>query len=229
MARVQKAAKQAYAHDFISNLPNGYLTNIGQRGGLLSGGQKQRIAIARSIISEPRILLLDEATSALDPEAEAIVQKALDSASEGRTTIVVAHKLATIRNADQIVVMAKGQIVEQGTHQSLISNDGSYARLVKIQDLQPQEAMDNAEAIDDRAKESLHITRTSTHRTRSGDDYMDSQAVGHTADSHKQLGIFSVIVRLVRATPELTTPYLFVVAGCALAGTYIHPFIQTTL
>ncbi|CAG8947962.1 unnamed protein product [Penicillium salamii] len=100
MERVQEAAIMAFAHDFITDLPNGYDTEIGQRGGLLSGGQKQRIAIARSIVSQPKVLILDEATSALDPHAESVVQKALDKATEGRTTIVIAHKLATIQKAD---------------------------------------------------------------------------------------------------------------------------------
>lgn len=135
MIQVEQAAKIAFAHDFITELPEGYETQIGQRGGLLSGGQKQRIAIARSVVSQPKILLLDEATSALDPHAEGIVQQALDKASEGRTTIVIAHKLATIRKADNIVVMSKGKIVEQGTHESLISHDGVYAHLLRIQDL----------------------------------------------------------------------------------------------
>ena len=123
--RVEDAAKLAFAHDFIMNLPKGYDSSIGERGGLLSGGQKQRIAIARSIISEPKILLLDEATSALDPHAEGIVQQALDRASKNRTTIVIAHKLATIRNADNIVVMSKGRIVEQGQHSELITRGGA--------------------------------------------------------------------------------------------------------
>lgn len=135
LRKIQNAAKISFAHDFITELPEGYDTEIGQRGGLLSGGQRQRIAIARSIVSEPKILLLDEATSALDPHAEAIVQQALDRASEGRTTIVIAHKLATIRKADNIVVMSKGRIVEQGNHDSLIANNSVYAKLVRIQSL----------------------------------------------------------------------------------------------
>ena len=112
--RVDLAAKTAFADEFIKALPLGYDTNIGEMGDLFSGGQKQRIAIARSIVSEPKILLLDEATSALDPHAEGIVQKALDEASKNRTTIVVTHKLKTIQNADNIVVMKQGTIVEQG-------------------------------------------------------------------------------------------------------------------
>ncbi|KAH7308692.1 P-loop containing nucleoside triphosphate hydrolase protein [Stachybotrys elegans] len=134
-ARVIKACKAAYAHDFIETLPNGYETRIGERGASLSGGQKQRIVIARSIISNPRILLLDEATSALDPNAEKIVQKALNNVAKGRTMVVIAHRLSTIRDADNIIVMSKGQTVEQGTHEQLIEQGGAYARLVEAQDL----------------------------------------------------------------------------------------------
>lgn len=147
LARVQEAAKIAFAHDFIAGLPNGYDTVIGERGGLLSGGQKQRVAIARSVVSKPRILLLDEATSALDPHAEEVVQEALDNVSQGRTTITIAHKLATIRNADNIVVMERGRILEQGTHSSLLESNGAYSRLVKTQDLSTtteQNAQDNS-------------------------------------------------------------------------------------
>ncbi|KAJ6437947.1 Beta-glucosidase cel3A [Purpureocillium lavendulum] len=129
-----EAAKTAYAHDFITELPNGYDTEIGQRGGLLSGGQKQRVAIACSVVSQPKVLLLDEATSAL-PHAEGIVQQALDRAADGRTAIVIAHKLATIKKADNIVVMSKGRIVEQGAHADLVAHDGVYAQLVRIQNL----------------------------------------------------------------------------------------------
>ncbi|CAN9478437.1 unnamed protein product [Alternaria alternata] len=135
--RAVEAAKLAFAHDFIMQLPNGYDTRVGERGGLLSGGQKQRVAIARSLISDPRILLLDEATSALDPTAETIVQKALDSAAQNRTTIIIAHKLSTICNADNIVVMSKGELVEQGTHAELLNRGGMYAKLVQAQSLLP--------------------------------------------------------------------------------------------
>ncbi|KAI5463945.1 P-loop containing nucleoside triphosphate hydrolase protein [Mariannaea sp. PMI_226] len=126
---VIEACKSAYAHDFIEQLPNGYDTYIGERGASLSGGQKQRVVIARSIISNPRVLMLDEATSALDPNAEKVVQMALNNVARGRTMIVIAHRLSTIRDADNIVVMAKGEMIEQGTHKELIDMAGTYSRL----------------------------------------------------------------------------------------------------
>ncbi|ODA84156.1 hypothetical protein RJ55_02674 [Drechmeria coniospora] len=132
---VREACEAAFAHDFIEELPNAYDTHIGERGASLSGGQKQRIVIARSIISNPRVLLLDEATSALDPNAENIVQAALNNVARGRTMIAIAHRPSTIRDADNIVVMSKGDTVESGTHQQLVSVGGAYARLVQAQDL----------------------------------------------------------------------------------------------
>ncbi|CAB3235155.1 unnamed protein product [Arctia plantaginis] len=127
---VERVASIAYAHDFIKNLPMGYNTVIGERGASLSGGQKQRIAIARSLLRDPPVLLLDEATSALDPHSERQVQVALDRASVGRTTIMVSHRLATIVNAERIICMDKGVIVEQGTHEELIKMKGFYYNLV---------------------------------------------------------------------------------------------------
>ncbi|XP_050366062.1 putative ABC transporter B family member 8 [Argentina anserina] len=131
---VTAAAMAANAHNFIRQLPEGYETKIGERGALLSGGQKQRIAIARAIIKNPIILLLDEATSALDSESETLVQNALDQASMGRTTLVVAHKLSTVRNADLIAVVSGGCIIEIGSHNDLINRqNGQYAKLAKMQ------------------------------------------------------------------------------------------------
>ncbi|KAL1531163.1 ATP-binding cassette, sub-B (MDR TAP), member 8 [Salvia divinorum] len=133
MDDVIAAAMAANAHNFIWQLPEGYETKIGERGALLSGGQKQRIAIARAIIRNPVMLLLDEATSALDSESEKLVQNALDQASMSRTTLVVAHKLSTIKNADSIAVVSNGCIAEIGTHNELIDTNGHYARLAKLQ------------------------------------------------------------------------------------------------
>ncbi|MEM7115515.1 MAG: ABC transporter transmembrane domain-containing protein [Chloroflexota bacterium] len=132
---IEAAARAANAHDFITqDLPDGYQTTVGERGVKLSGGQRQRVAIARAILKDPRILILDEATSSLDSESEHLVQEALDRLMNGRTTFVIAHRLSTITNADWILVLDKGQIVEQGTHeQLLLRSDGLYARLHGIQ------------------------------------------------------------------------------------------------
>ncbi|KAF7819649.1 ABC transporter B family member 15-like [Senna tora] len=134
MEEVVEAAKASNAHNFISLLPQGYDTQVGERGVQMSGGQKQRIAIARAIIKKPRLLLLDEATSALDSESERVVQEALDKAAVGRTTIIIAHRLSTIRNADVIAVVQSGKIMEMGPHDDLIQNDdGLYTSLVRLQ------------------------------------------------------------------------------------------------
>ncbi|MBE5666972.1 SAV1866 family putative multidrug efflux ABC transporter [Staphylococcus sp. SS251] len=134
-AEVVEAAKMANAHDFIMNLPNGYDTEVGERGVKLSGGQKQRLSIARIFLNDPPILILDEATSALDLESESIIQDALEVLSKDRTTLIVAHRLSTITHADKIVVIENGHIVETGTHRELIAKQGAYEHLYSIQNL----------------------------------------------------------------------------------------------
>jgi ATP-binding cassette subfamily B protein len=132
-AEIEAAAKAAAAHDFLSALPDGYNSFLGERGVMLSGGQKQRIAIARAILRDAPVLLLDEATSALDAESERAVQQAVDTLSAGRTTLIVAHRLATVKKADRIIVMDEGRIVATGPHDKLVSEGGLYARLARLQ------------------------------------------------------------------------------------------------
>jgi ATP-binding cassette subfamily B protein len=132
-AEVEEAARAAAAHEFLSALPDGYDTYVGERGVMLSGGQKQRIAIARAILRDAPVLLLDEATSALDAESERAVQIAVERLSESRTTLIVAHRLATVKKADRIVVFDQGRIVAEGRHDALVAEGGLYARLAKLQ------------------------------------------------------------------------------------------------
>ncbi|EME42871.1 hypothetical protein DOTSEDRAFT_131498 [Dothistroma septosporum NZE10] len=165
---IQDAARQANAHDFISSLPEGYETNVGERGFLLSGGQKQRIAIARAIVSDPKILLLDEATSALDTKSEGVVQAALDKAAQGRTTIVIAHRLSTIKDADNIVVMSQGRIVEQGNHNELLERKEAYYNLVEAQKLAAeteQKREEEMEILHDDLKDGNLLEKSSTEHT----------------------------------------------------------------
>ncbi|KAK8124231.1 ABC multidrug transporter Mdr1 [Apiospora kogelbergensis] len=158
--KVEAAAEMANAHTFITSLPDGYQTQVGEGGLVLSGGQKQRIAIARAVVSDLKILLLDEATSALDTKSEKVVQAALDKASEGRTTIVVAHRLSTIRTAHNIVVLSGGRIVEQGTHDELRAIGGEYHKLVEAEKLheekgKQEESQEDLEEVDDVCEEGI--------------------------------------------------------------------------
>ncbi|KAF5864930.1 GTPase-activating protein [Aspergillus alliaceus] len=163
---IENAARMANAHDFINALPERYETNVGQRGFLLSGGQKQRIAIARAIVSDPKILLLDEATSALDTKSEGVVQAALDKAAQGRTTIVIAHRLSTIKDAHNIVVLVDGKIVEQGTHDELVDRRGTYNNLVEAQRIKEE---NDAEALDADAEDEDVFSKEQISRIKTAD------------------------------------------------------------
>ncbi|KAM0335328.1 hypothetical protein ACHAQA_000373 [Verticillium albo-atrum] len=224
--RVISAAKLAHAHDFITQLPQGYETRVGERGGLLSGGQKQRVAIARSIIAQPKILLLDEATSALDPQAEGIVQQALDNASRDRTTIVVAHKLATIRKADNIIVMDHGKIAEQGNHQELLALNQIYARLVKAQGLSVAERDDKESSISEAEDLSME-TADHGHELKKLRT-IDAQNLAllkerENHDKYSKSGIVWSIWKLVRSTPQLMPWYLLSISACVGGGESFIP------
>jgi len=132
-AEIEEAAKAANAHEFVSRFPQGYATMVGERGIQLSGGQKQRVAIARAVLKNPRILVLDEATSALDAESEHLVKEALDRLMRGRTTLIIAHRLSTVRDADRVLVLEGGKVVQAGSHHELLEQGGLYRRLVERQ------------------------------------------------------------------------------------------------
>ncbi|KZP33057.1 P-loop containing nucleoside triphosphate hydrolase protein [Athelia psychrophila] len=228
--RIQEACVTANAHEFIEKLPRGYDTLVGERGFLLSGGQKQRIAIARAIVSDPRILLLDEATSALDTQSEGVVQNALDKAAAGRTTITIAHRLSTIRDADRIYVMGDGAVLEHGTHNALLANAGGpYSKLVAAQKL--REARDahapvppEAEAVQEGTPLARQISGASVGRSEKGKEGsidMDKEneenatLIPHGA---KEYSIAYLFARMGRINSENWLLYLVGMLGAVAVG-----------
>ncbi|RAH45704.1 ABC transporter ATP-binding protein [Aspergillus brunneoviolaceus CBS 621.78] len=215
LERVIEACKAAYAHEFIEGLPEGYDTRVGERASVLSGGQKQRIAIARSIVSDPKVLILDEATSALDPRAEKIVQEALDNVSASRTTIVIAHKLSTIRKADQIVVLSKGRIIEKGTHDELNEAGGMYHRLIEAQDLGANKTTEVARREEQETEEDALVTNMPSVEAESP---RDTSALELETDSIDSQSLLRCIAILVKERRELWMEFVIVVIACIVGG-----------
>ena len=147
-AEIEAAAQAAQAHEFILELPEGYQTIVGERGVTLSGGQRQRVAIARALLMDPRILILDDSTSSVDTQTERLIQKALDRLMEGRTTFVIAHRLSTVRRADQILVLDRGKIVERGTHNQLLADGGLYRQIYDLQLRDQEQFIEAMETLD---------------------------------------------------------------------------------
>jgi ATP-binding cassette subfamily B (MDR/TAP) protein 1 len=213
MKMVEEACREAYAEEFISKLPDGYETRVGESGIKLSGGQRQRIAIARSIIKQPPILILDEATSAIDVRTERIVQQALDRVSQNRTTIVIAHRLSTIRRADKIVVLRQGKLVEQGTHDELLKIDvGVYRSLVTAQNLAIEAEEDDGDV------EKPTLERTLTVRS---DKSILLDRASHTSKEdpeYKPVGLFNSFGRLLYEQRHHWVLYTVAIIGILGAG-----------
>lgn len=221
MELVQEACLASNAHDFIERLPEGYNTQVGERASMLSGGQRQRVAIARSIISDPKVLLLDEATSALDPRAERVVQDALHRVSANKTTLIIAHKLATVMAADNIAVMTSGKVIEQGTHSELLEHDGLYAAMVRAQDLGAEagepEFREEPEEGDD-VKEALNRPLT-LQRTQSEALAKDSgREVEHLSAGTVGYSLGKCIWIMLKEHPDLYLWYLVIVFGGLIGG-----------
>lgn len=221
MDLVREACVASNAHDFIESLPMGYDTQVGERASMLSGGQRQRVAIARSIVSNPKVLLLDEATSALDPRAEKVVQDALHRVSANKTTLVIAHKLATVMAADNIAVMTNGKVVEHGTHSELLKQNGLYAAMVRAQDLGAEageksspaelEAEDDVKEVLDRPV-TLQRTQSKAPLEESERElqYLSAGTIGYS--------LVKCIWILLGEHPELYIWYLVTIFGSVIGG-----------
>ncbi|KAJ3357141.1 Multidrug resistance protein 1 [Entophlyctis luteolus] len=214
------AAQAANAYDFIKELPKGFDNDVGERGSLLSGGQKQRVAIARAIVKNPPILLLDEATSALDSQSEFVVQEALDKVSIGRTTIVIAHRLSTIKDADIIVVLENGEVLEKGSHGELLEKKGRYHELVTLQDLKKNEKAETASSSDRSTSTLEEPSRTKLGFVVSNSNALDAEVGLVPADSNevavKEKINWRNLLRLVGYNSSQI--YLFIISFAASTG-----------
>lgn len=232
---IKEACVKANADGFISKLPLGYDTMVGERGFLLSGGQKQRIAIARAIVSDPHILLLDEATSALDTQSEGIVQDALDKAAAGRTTISIAHRLSTIKDADVIYVMGDGLVLEQGTHDELLANEGSsYSKLVLAQRLREAKeedgtiaASDDNSLADSKDMEKIAEEEIPLGRKNTGNQSLASQIIEKRFQENpdkpiKDLSLYNLFKRMLVINKAEQRSYVFGTIFAILSG-FIFP------
>ena len=221
MELVQKACRASNAHDFIEKLPEGYNTQVGERASMLSGGQRQRVAIARSIISDPKVLLLDEATSALDPRAERVVQNALHRVSANKTTLIIAHKLATVMAADNIAVMANGNIIEQGNHSELLERDGLYAAMVRAQDLgaeagEPEfcEESDEGGYVKENLDQTVSLQRTQSEAMPKASEREVEQLTAGTVG----YSLGKCIVVMLTEHSDLYLWYLVIAMACLIGG-----------
>ncbi|XP_072707607.1 ATP-dependent translocase ABCB1 isoform X2 [Ciconia boyciana] len=232
MEEIEKATKEANAYDFIMKLPNKFETVVGERGAQLSGGQKQRIAIARALVRNPKILLLDEATSALDTESESVVQAALDKAREGRTTVVVAHRLSTVRNADLIAVFEGGVIAEQGNHFKLLERKGIYYKLVNMQAIEAEvpssEKDDNALSVkksesESEFEESLTkgLRRQSTRRSMKKPEVQNDDPDEKTSSPDEELSPASFLK--IMKLNKTEWPYFVAGTLCAIINGALQP------
>lgn len=221
MSLVIAAATTANAHGFISTLPEGYHTRIGERGHGLSSGQKQRIAIARALIRNPSVLIFDEATSALDTISEKTVQVALQSASRGRTTITIAHRISTVRDADNIVVIDAGNVIEQGKHVELMArHNGVYARLVESQMISQQVSL-LERADEGLSHNSLADEKEPFQSTESEPTSTEANDVQSINDQRKKTSFFKNLVYVARLNSPEASFMLIGLIGCILAGCVI--------